>query len=420
MSLEQNESQGHLHEPIGNIMKIQKRLYQHEAKELGLKVKPNSPGRNQSNYWVTKTEWEEVKKKRSSFKERKFVETVRKLDKNGNVTSTVEKLQSDPIDVPDWFEIGQISTSPTTGQQWIRHIPKEGDRLKNLKAAIDELNKSIVPTESISAPVRINNDNLCNQYTLTDYHLGMMSWAEETGSNWSMKIAEEVLVRFFEEAISQSPKANEAIFAQIGDFLHWDGLDAVTPAHKNLLDADTRFTKLVRVAIRVIKRIIKMLLEKYQHVSVIMAEGNHDPASSIWLREMLSSFYEDEPRLTIDTNPDPYYCVTWGKCCLFYHHGHIRNMKNVESVFISKFKKEFGQSEYVYGHIGHLHHSKEETNLMTIEQHRTLAAKDAHASRGGYGSGRDSKVITYHKDFGEVGRNIININMIESKVKEAV
>ena len=88
----------------------------------------------------------------------------------------------------------------------------------------------------------------------------------------------------------KSPDSENAIFAQIGDFLHWDGLDAVTPASKHVLDADTRFTKLVRVAIRVIKRVIKMLLTKYKKVTVIMAEGNHDPASSVWLREMLHSF----------------------------------------------------------------------------------------------------------------------------------
>ena len=225
----------------------------------------------------------------------------------------------------------------------------------------------------------------------------------------------EFLIRFFELAIAQSPKAETAIFAQIGDFLHWDGLDAVTPANKHVLDADTRFTKLVRVAIRVIRRIVSMLLDKYKHVHLIMAEGNHDPASSVWLREVLYSFYENETRLTIDITPDPYYCVTFGKNCLFYHHGHKRGIKNIDNVFVGKYKKEFGNSEYVYGHTGHLHHElKHETNLMILEQHRTLASKDAYASRGGYLSGRDAKVITYHKDFGEVGRNTININVFFS------
>lgn len=156
-----------------------------------------------------------------------------------------------------------------------------------------------------------------------------------------------------------------------------------------------------------------MLLEKYEFVNLIMAEGNHDPASSVLMSEMFYAFYDNEPRLIVDTNPDPYYCLTFGKVCLFYHHGHKKNIKSIDTTFVGKFKKQFGNSQFVYAHTGHLHHElKIESNLMILEQHRTLAAKDAYASRGGYLSGRDSKVITYHKKHGEVKRSTININML--------
>lgn len=360
------------------------RLSDELAKELGLDIKAK-PKSGNPKYYLDK-------EKLQQLDELKLNRTI--LSITG--TSTLQDAE------------GNIK------MQWIKRNQKQEDRLKALRLAIDALKEDIEPTTPIKQLKAFRNDNLCNQYILTDYHLGMMSWSEETGSDWDLKIAEDTLVRFFEVAINESPNAKECIFAQIGDFLHWDGLDAVTPASKHVLDADTRFTKLVRVAIRVIRRIIKMLLEKYEVVNVIMAEGNHDPASSIWLREMLYSFYEDEPRLKIDSNPDPYYCVTFGKCCLFYHHGHKRNLKNIESVFVGKFKKEFGNSDFVYGHTGHLHHEvKLETNLMVLEQHRTLASKDAYASRGGYLSGRDSKVITYHKKHGEVKRSTININMLK-------
>ena len=129
---------------------------------------------------------------------------------------------------------------------------------------------------------------------------------------------------------------------------------------------------------------------------------------------MFAAFYENEPRVTTDFNPDPYYNFNWGKVCLFYHHGHKRNLKNIDTVFVAKFKEAFGTSRHVYAHTGHLHHDKvNETNLMTIEQHRTLAAKDSYASRGGWMSGRDSKVITYHKEFGEVHRSTINPDMLK-------
>ena len=364
-----------------------KRLYDHEATALGLDLREHDANRNTARYTLDTHELAELTEIRKNH--------VENTPMSIKATSTLEDGE------------GNIKL------QWIKRDKSEEDRLIALRTAIDALKEDISPIKPTEYIYRETMDNLCNQYTLTDYHLGMMSWAEETGDDWDLKIAEDTLVKFFEVAMLKSPDAETAVFAQIGDFLHWDGLDAVTPASKHVLDADTRFTKLVRVAIRVIRRVIKMLLTKYKEVKVIMAEGNHDPASSVWLREMLHAFYEEEDRVIIDTNPDPYYCIVFGKVCLFYHHGHKKAFKGLESTFISKFKKEFGNSDFVYGHTGHFHHDKIESNLMTLEQHRTLAAKDAYSSRGGYSSGRDSKVITYHKDYGEVGRSTININMLK-------
>lgn len=367
---------------------MRKRLSDSEAELFGFKIKIAPDNLGNPKYTITESQLE-----------------------------TIKNLRNEPKQIPLSIT-GKTTLRDAEGKtiiEWTKTSVTDEDRLKALKTIISTLKEDITPTEPIKPPLAFAKNNLCNQYTLTDYHFGMMSWAEETGSDWDMKIAEDTLIEFFRVSIETSPKTNDAIFAQIGDFMHWDGLDAVTPAHRNVLDADTRFTKLVRVCIRVIKKVIKMLLEKYQNVTVIMAEGNHDPASSVWLREILSAFYEDEPRLKIDTNPDPYYCIVWGKNCLFYHHGHKRNLNNIDTVFVSKFKKEFGLADFIYGHIGHLHNQQmKETNLMVVEQHRTLASKDAYASRGGWASGRDSKVITYHKNFGEVGRLTININMLSN------
>lgn len=52
---------------------------------------------------------------------------------------------------------------------------------------------------------------------------------------------------------------------------------------------------------------------------------------------------------------------------------------------------------------------------MVIEQHRTLAAPDSHASRGGWLSGRDAKVITYSSQYGEVSRQVVSAAMVESR-----
>lgn len=318
--------------------------------------------------------------------------------------------------VPEMFVAGGVSTyynkdGKPTGQ-WVK-ARLDTERMRRLiDEAVEAMAETLPRVRPRPAPARVVDD-LCNNYVITDYHLGMLSWHEETGADWDTAIAEDALVRWFGAAIAAAPAAKQAVFAQLGDFLHFDSLESVTPTSKHVLDADTRFAKLVRVAIRAFRKIVDMLLHKHEHVHVIMAEGNHDLAASVWLREMMAAIYADEPRVTVDPNPDPYYCFEWGNTALFFHHGHKRKPGNVDTVFAAKFREIFGRTRYAYAHMGHLHHvDQRETNLMIVEQHRTLAAPDAYASRGGWMSGRDAQVITYSRQFGEVSRLKISDKML--------
>lgn len=312
--------------------------------------------------------------------------------------------------VPDTHSAKRISTlydaEGRVKQQWVIANEKKDNIVNELNIIAEELKKEIRPCRSVISNCEISNSNLVNTYVITDYHLGALAWGEETrGENWDIDIAEDLLVSWFEKSIETSPKARTAIFAQLGDFLHWDGLMPVTPTSGHILDADTRFQLLVRVAIRVIIKITKMLLEKYENVHLLMAEGNHDISSSIWLREMLAHYFSDNPRITVDVSPDPYYCYEHGNTSLFFHHGHKSGLKKLSSVFAGKFRDVFGRTKYSYAHTGHLHHvDVKEDNMMILEQHQTLAANDSHGSRGGYQSQRGALVITYHKKYGEVGR----------------
>lgn len=296
--------------------------------------------------------------------------------------------------------------------QWVKVRADEEAQRKRMDAWVAGFKDELPKIKRTPAPKGTEAD-LLNLYVVTDFHLGMLAWPDETGAPWDLAIAEQTLIRWFERAIELAPKAETAVFAQLGDFLHADGLDALTPAHKNLLDVDTRFPKVVRAAIRLVRHVIELLLAKHKYVRVIQAEGNHDPASSVWLREWLAAIYGKEPRVTVDVSPDPYYCIEHGATSLFFHHGHKRKPANIDDVFVGKFREVFGRTKFSYAHMGHLHHvDQKETSLMIVEQHRTLAAPDAYASRGGWLSGRDAKVITYSRRFGEVGRCTISYQQV--------
>lgn len=319
--------------------------------------------------------------------------------------------------VPDGHKVKGVSTyyndeGKPLGQ-WVKSDVDRERQDQMMREAIDAMVSDIKPLPKTKAPKKKAND-LLNCYILTDYHIGMLAWGEETGGeDWDIDIAEQTLVKWFKAAIDTSPDASEAIFAQLGDMMHFDSYTPVTVASGHILDADSRLQKIIRCVIRVTRQIMQMLLEKYKKVHVKWCDANHDPTSAAWMREFLVALYEKEPRVSIDNSPDTYYAYQWGKTALFFHHGHKRKVGNVDTVFAAKFREMFGSTEFNYAHMGHYHSiDVKETNLMVVTQHRTLAAADAYASKGGWISGRESSVITYHKEYGQVAHNTISYKMV--------
>lgn len=321
-----------------------------------------------------------------------------------------------PSSIPEGHTVKGVSTlsdgDGNTLAQWTKTVVDAEWQQAAFQAYLDGL-KDEIPREASVPPPDSTQSDLLSQYTITDSHLGMLAWHEEAGEDYDLAEAERLLRGFLSTAIAMSPPSDTAILAQLGDFLHYDGHKPLTPEHGNLLDTDTRFGKVVRVALRVLRWCARELLKKHAHVHILLADANHDPASGVWLREAFAMLFDEEPRVTVDTSASTYYAYQWGDVALFYHHGHKRGMKDVDAVFAGRFREVYGKSKHAYAHLGHRHSDEARTShLMKIEQHETLAAKDAYAAQGGFPGGRSAKVIHYHKRFGEVSRSIITPEMI--------
>ena len=297
--------------------------------------------------------------------------------------------------------------------KWIKTTADAEAQLAAMRAAVEAFKEEIPRAAPVAAPMATKAD-LLNFYAVTDAHLGALSWREETGADWDLVIAEKLIVDWFAAAIELAPEAEVGVLAQMGDLAHYDGMESKTPTSGHILDADSRFQKVVRVIIRILRRVVAMLLDKHGRVHIIMADANHDPASGAWLREMFAAFYDGEPRVTVDSTASTYYVVEHGKTSLFVHHGHRRNIGNVDSVFAGKYREIYGRTQFSYAHLGHLHSDElKTTNLMKVERHETLAAPDAYAANGGWISGRSAKVITYSARHGEVSRLTLSPQMVE-------
>lgn len=288
--------------------------------------------------------------------------------------------------------------------EWVKESLDRQRAAEAQQAAFEALAAKL-PRIAPTVPPRASEGHLCNLYTYSDFHLGMLAQREEGGANWDLKIAERTLLDSFDAMLAQAPNAHTAIVNIQGDMLHTDGLLPLTPAHKHVLDTDGRFSKIVSVAIRAIRHLVQRALEKHAEVHLIICEGNHDEASSVWLRLMFTALYEQEPRVTVNASELPFYIFQWGEVMLGFHHGHKVKNEQLPLLFAAQFPREWGRTTKRAVHCGHRHHCDEkEYNGVTIVQHPTIAARDAYAARGGWIADRSVQVITYHKKFGQVGR----------------
>jgi hypothetical protein len=295
---------------------------------------------------------------------------------------------------------------------WERQHPEHAEILEALRDAVDALAEDISRAAPVPSPALFNAD-LCNLFTFTDFHLGALAWHSEGGADWDLQIAEATMLGAMRAMVEQSPLAHTAVINLQGDFLHTDGKLPLTPAHKHVLDADSRYPKIRRAAIRLVRALVEMALSRHREVHLIIAEGNHDEEGSGWLSDCFAVHYETEPRVTVNDSDLPFYVFVWGETMLGVHHGHKVKNEALPLLFAAQFPREWGQTKRREIHCGHRHHRDEkEYNGVTVIQHPTLAARDAYAARGGWIADRAAQAVTYHRRFGQVGRVMVSPEQI--------
>lgn len=205
----------------------QRWLTKKEAIELGLPPRENEKNRSKARYYISDEDFESVVLKRQTPNKREFIEVQKKFDKDGEITSTLEKFQSKPIEVPENFEVIKVSTSKTTGQQWVQYAPKkEETEVKDFD--FDAIIKKHIKPVRYSRLKVIYNKNDFDTLTYTDVHVGMETDADNN-SMYSVKWNKESILDSAKEVVSKTlleQKSNTLYIDELGDFL--DGFNAQT------------------------------------------------------------------------------------------------------------------------------------------------------------------------------------------------
>jgi len=305
--------------------KIVKWLNQSEAEFLNLKPKENAKNRTQNRYYLTEEEWHLILSKRSKPKKRKFVKTIEKFDKNGRTVSSVQKLQSKPIAIPDNFEVIKISTSKTTGQQWIQTAPRK----ETIKEAVESFDfKGII--EKYIKPIRQKQyfaktgDKDFDSLTITDVHIGMDTDSDDNTmykNEWNkeelLKSADFVIKKTLEEQESTTLYIDD-----LGDLL--DGFNAQTTRGGHALPQNMTNEKCFDVALEFKLKILYGLINNYDKIHFNnICNDNHSGAFGYFVNEAFKQIteiqFKDKVTVTNHRKFINHYFV--GDICFLISHG---------------------------------------------------------------------------------------------------
>lgn len=265
-----------------------------------------------------------------------------------------------------------------------------------------------------AAPPAITDADLLTIYPLGDPHIGMLAWAPESGDHFDLKIACRELLACVRLMIEGAPPSKHAIITNLGDFFHSQDESQRTPGHGHKLDVEGRWSKVLDAGHATLRGLVDAALTKHEHVTVRNLPGNHDPRVAVELMYWLRAVYEREPRVTIADAYAPVQYDTFGRVLLGWAHGDRAKMSELLAIMATDMAEAWGRATTRDVHTGHVHHENEHEHPGgRVFSHRTLAARDSyHAGR--YRAGRSLKAITYHKDHGEIARNMVGLSRVRA------
>lgn len=328
---------------------------------------------------------------------------------------------ADSENIPPGFVSKGTSTlrkviDPATGElvpQWQKTEPEKLDKFEQIRDAFESLTDAMPTASLIHSPAHDTPDDLLTIYPMGDPHLGMLSWAPETGEDFDLKIATAQLLAAADWLVDKAPASKTAVVINLGDFFHSDNSSNQTWRSGHALDVDSRWPKILRAGVHCMCRLIERALAKHEHVIVRCEIGNHDDHSAIMLAIALEMRYQENPRVTIDTSPAKYWYYRFG--CNLFGTTHGNGVKLAELGEIMAFDRadDWGETEFRHWYVGHVHHeSVKERRGVVIETFRTLAGRDAWHHAAGYRSGRDMRCDVWHREFGLETRHVVPVKRL--------
>lgn len=254
-----------------------------------------------------------------------------------------------------------------------------------------------------------NKGKYAYEINIPDIHFGKMSWGEESGEDYDLKIAEKRYTDAIAELLSyvDLSQVEKIIFPVGNDMINIDSRKNETFAGTKQ-DSDSRFFKIVRTVKEILIKSINSL-STIAPVDVVVISGNHDPESMFMIGEILDAYYTTNKNVSVDNSPKQRKYYQYGLNGFQYTHGNEENHKDLGLIFATEQTKIWADTKFRFCKLGHFHKNKK-LNYVSLDEYQgfqvqilpSLSGSDAWHSSKGYNSQKQAKGFLYDKKKGQV------------------
>lgn len=254
---------------------------------------------------------------------------------------------------------------------------------------------------------------------MPDLHFGKLTWNEETGEDFDIKLAQEVVEKVVATLVGyiQNYDVSRILIPFGNDFFNVDNKREET-THGTPQQEDTRWQKTYVKG----RKLATWVIDQFSAVApvdVLVIAGNHDEERTFYLGDALECWYHNCPNVTIDNRPPKRKYYSFGRNLIGFTHGYWEKLSRLPSLMPLEAPKQWAESTYREFHLGDKHHKQdllfaaEEMDGVVIRTLRALTTTDGwHFDKGYVGALRAAESFLWHPDNGLIAQFTAHPNIV--------
>lgn len=281
---------------------------------------------------------------------------------------------------------------------------KEIEARDTIQEMIEDAKKFAPKYEKIEYPAL--EDAHLYEIAMYDIHFGRLTWDEESGENYDIKLATKAvkssLLRLL--AMAKETKIDRILLPLGNDFFNVDNKQNTTTSGTPQQE-DTRWQKTFRKGRELCVWMIDTCAQ-IAPVDVLIIPGNHDQQRAFYLGDALECWYHDCENVNINNEAKATKYYKYGSNLIGFNHGYDMPLNKLPTVMALDEPELWAKTKYREWHTGDKHHKKElvpfvdESAGMVVRIIRSLVSFDAWTFNSGYRSLRASEAFLWSKENG--------------------